>query len=200
MVLDIGNLVARLHQDTGDGDFDTHHYAFLVSEDEFDPIFDRIGVGRTVVRRPAPHPAERDQPPLGRPRRLLRRPRRPQPGSHHPVRHRGCRLDEGGEHRDRQLVTGRHESTNSTRFTDRTCRRHAGTPPMRSGASTTPSAARKVSARPGADGRSRVTVYRRPSICSSSVPNGGARRWSSSAASAVGSSMRITVFASRCEK
>jgi len=42
MVLDVGNGLSLDFIDGGDRDFDTHHYAFLVSDDEFDPIFERI--------------------------------------------------------------------------------------------------------------------------------------------------------------
>ena len=55
-----------------------NHYAFLVSEDEFDEIFGRIQErGLDVLRRPGRPGAGGDLPPLRRPGRLLGRPRRP---------------------------------------------------------------------------------------------------------------------------
>lgn len=41
MVLAVGNGVSLDYIDGGDT-FDEHHYAFLVGDDEFDPIFERI--------------------------------------------------------------------------------------------------------------------------------------------------------------
>jgi catechol 2,3-dioxygenase-like lactoylglutathione lyase family enzyme len=42
IVLDVGNGLSLDFVDAGEREFDTHHYAFLVSDDEFDPIFERI--------------------------------------------------------------------------------------------------------------------------------------------------------------
>lgn len=42
MVLDVGNGLSLDYIDAGDDEFDTHHYAFLVGDDDFDPIFERI--------------------------------------------------------------------------------------------------------------------------------------------------------------
>ena len=42
VVLDVGNGLSLDYIDAGEREFDTHHYAFLVSDDEFDPIFERI--------------------------------------------------------------------------------------------------------------------------------------------------------------
>jgi len=42
MVLDVGNGLSLDYIDAGEREFDSHHYAFLVADDEFDPIFERI--------------------------------------------------------------------------------------------------------------------------------------------------------------
>lgn len=72
----------------------SQHYAFLVSEHEFDQIHARITErGLTCWGRPVPPPGGPDQHQRRRARPVLERPRRSQPGDHHrPVR----RLIPGG--------------------------------------------------------------------------------------------------------
>jgi hypothetical protein len=70
---------------------DSRHYAFLVSEQDFDAIFGRIEeAGIDYFADPYHEQARGDQPPRRGPRDLLRRSRRPQPRAHHPpLRQRG---------------------------------------------------------------------------------------------------------------
>ena len=58
-------------------EFEHHHYAFHVSEDDFDTIFTRIKSGGNSVGQRPPQPGGHGhQPPQGRPGRLLLRSRR----------------------------------------------------------------------------------------------------------------------------
>lgn len=60
------------------------HYAFLVSEEEFDRIFERIQArGAAVLGGPGAPAAGPHQPPRWRARRLLERPQWPHSGDHH---------------------------------------------------------------------------------------------------------------------
>ena len=60
------------------------HYAFIVSEAEFDEIFERIRSSTTaVLGRSWPRTAGRDQHQGRRSRRVLGRPQRPPPRDHH---------------------------------------------------------------------------------------------------------------------
>ena len=68
------------------GDFEHHHYAFRISEAEFDAIFDRVkaeGIAYGSGPRSRRHA---DQPPAWRPRLLFRGPERPRPRSADPDR------------------------------------------------------------------------------------------------------------------
>ena len=56
------------------GDITPQHYAFLISEPEFDEIFGRIKSETSTLGGSAPCAARRDQPPRRRPRGLLRDP------------------------------------------------------------------------------------------------------------------------------
>lgn len=59
------------------------HYAFLVSEEEFDAAYARIRQRYRALRRPAAEAAQRDQPQRRRPRRVLHGPGGPRHGTHH---------------------------------------------------------------------------------------------------------------------
>ena len=62
------------------------HYAFLVTEPEFDEIFGRIQArGLDYWADPFQQQPGRDQHPRRGPRRLLARPERARPGDHHPA-------------------------------------------------------------------------------------------------------------------
>src|SRR5215510_3331915 len=83
--------VVRVSEDTSldfinaDGEITSQHYAFLVDENEFDEIFERIRERRlTYWADPARH--ERDQINTwdGGVWTLFRRPERPPAGDHHP--------------------------------------------------------------------------------------------------------------------
>jgi hypothetical protein len=64
-------------------DFRPQHYAFLVSEAEFDAALARIRAGGVRHYASPSRAAGRDQPPLWRPRRLFRRPERASDGADH---------------------------------------------------------------------------------------------------------------------
>ena len=92
-IVEVANGVSLDYHEV-DGEIPSQHYAFLVSEDEFDAIFGRI-VERGLEHwaDPAKQRAGRDQPRRRRARCLLRRSRRPPPRDHHsPLRER--RLDD----------------------------------------------------------------------------------------------------------
>jgi catechol 2,3-dioxygenase-like lactoylglutathione lyase family enzyme len=59
LVVDVANGVSLDYIDAGDGEIQTHHYAFLVGDDEFDPIFERIEAAGTYYADPhKQHPGE----------------------------------------------------------------------------------------------------------------------------------------------
>ena len=67
-----------------DGEISSQHYAFLISEEEFDQIFARVrDRGLQVLGRSLPKTPRRDQPERRRPRHILRGPRRPFPRNPH---------------------------------------------------------------------------------------------------------------------
>ncbi len=84
---------ARLLRDAGDT-FEPQHYAFLVSEAEFDQIFGRVKERGPHLLGGSGQEAEgRDQYPLRRARRVLRGPGRAPARDHHPaLRQRTSRL------------------------------------------------------------------------------------------------------------
>ncbi len=84
-VVEVGNEVS-LDFLSGDGmDIQMQHYAFLVSEPEFDAIFGRIRERRLKYwADPGQKQRGRDQSSLRRPGRLLPGPERASPRDHHP--------------------------------------------------------------------------------------------------------------------
>ena len=95
--VDTANGVALDFASVGeDHDIAVQHYAFLVSEDDFDAIFGRVLTeGLEHWADPMAAPPRRDQPQRRRPGRLLPQPRRPLPRDHHPPL------------RQRRLIAGR---------------------------------------------------------------------------------------------
>ncbi|MDN3718264.1 VOC family protein [Roseibium salinum] len=84
-VVTTGNGVNIDFLDT-DAEITPQHYAFLVSESEFDEIFKRIRErSMQYWADPAKEKAGRDQSPRWRTRPLFRRPRRSFPGNPHPA-------------------------------------------------------------------------------------------------------------------
>ena len=78
-----GNGVTLDYADASE--FRRGHYAFLLSENEFDSALSRIKKRRhRVLRRLQPRRTRPDQPSLWRPRPLFRGPRRPSARNHHP--------------------------------------------------------------------------------------------------------------------
>ena len=74
-VVELGNGVSMDFMTYGDHDITPQHYAFLVSEDEFDEIFGRIkDRGLEYWADPAPERAWRDQHPRRRAGRVLVHP------------------------------------------------------------------------------------------------------------------------------
>ena len=65
------------------GEIEGQHYAFLVSDEDFDAIRDGCATRRPVVGRPVPAQPRRDQHQRRWSRALLGRPRRPLAGDHH---------------------------------------------------------------------------------------------------------------------
>ena len=85
-VVHTGNGVSLDFIDAGDFEFIPEHYAFLITEAEFDVIFGRIHErGLAYSGRPREGKPRRDQPPLRRAGRLLRGSRRSLPRDHHPA-------------------------------------------------------------------------------------------------------------------
>ena len=67
-----------------DGEISSQHYAFLISEEEFDQIFGRVrDRGLQYWADPIQETPWRNQPQRRRPRHLLRGPRRPFPRNPH---------------------------------------------------------------------------------------------------------------------
>ena len=96
------------------------HYAFLVSEDEFDGIYGRIQErGMQHWADPQGQQARRDQPQRRRPRRLLPGSRRALPGNPHPALRIRCRLT-----RPRAGFPGRRQRPGRSRCTHQA--RHSG--------------------------------------------------------------------------
>ena len=93
--VEVGNEVTLAFLDADGMQIQTQHYAFLVSEKEFDQIFGRIKERKLKYwADPGAEAGRRDQSPLRRPRRLLRGPERPPARDHHQAlrQPRGARL------------------------------------------------------------------------------------------------------------
>ena len=87
LTVTVANDVSLDEPEVPDGqDILPQHYAFLVSEDEFDAIYGKIRErGMQHWADPAGRPAGRDQPQRRRPRRLLPGPGGPLHGDPHPA-------------------------------------------------------------------------------------------------------------------
>ena len=82
--VEVANEVTLAYLSAGDMEVQLQHYAFLVSDKEFDQIFGRIKAEEAeVLGRPGAEAGRPDKPPLRRPRGLLPGPERPPDGDHH---------------------------------------------------------------------------------------------------------------------
>ena len=75
-----------------EGPIRPQHYAFLISDADFDAVLSRIRERGLELGRPDAPPPGRDQPQRRRAGCLLPRPRWPLPGSYHPGLRERCRL------------------------------------------------------------------------------------------------------------